>query len=228
MAAAGPGWIFAICLILSASYAFGSEIDRLLVAVNGKAITEGDLNVARGLNAVIFYDKNAQPSSRDEEISRLVDLELMRQELKNFRVTHGDEGKVQARLQSLREVYAQKGGLSILLQKLGIDESELIAYLQFESSMTSFVDFQFRPFVKVSEEEIKKYYAERLTEQLRKAKVNLPPLAQVADRIEEILREEKINVLLDQWIKDIRRSSRIEHFDRPVDFEGTSTGSPEK
>ena len=96
---------------------------------------------------------------------------------------------------------------------LGLQESELISYLQLESSILKFVDFRFRPFVSVSEEEIKKYYETRLIPQLQKAKLEIPPLAQVSTRIEEILREEEVNALLDQWIKEVRRSSRIENFD---------------
>jgi hypothetical protein len=47
---------------------------------------------------------------------------------------------------------------------------------------------------------------------LREAGVALPPLEQVSEKIRSILREEKINDVLDQWIKEIRRNSRIEYF----------------
>ena len=203
---------------IGARLACAAEIDRLIAAVNGRVITEGDLDLARNLNAIIFYDKSPGNSSRDDEVERLVDLELMRQELKSFSMTQEDETKVEARLQSLRDAYAGKGGLPQLLQRLGLQESELVSYLQLESSITKFVDFRFRPFVHVSEEEIKAYYRTRLTPQLEKAKVALPPLTQISTRIEEILREEKINAVLEQWIKDVRRNSRIEYFNETGDF----------
>ena len=95
----------------------GDEIDRLIVAVNGKVITEWDLELTRKLASIINYDRNDKPETRDAEISRLVDLELMRQELKNFSVVQDDEAKVEARLSSLRQAYADKGGLSSLLKQ---------------------------------------------------------------------------------------------------------------
>ncbi len=195
-----------------ASLARAGEVDRLIAAVNGNVITEGDLNLSRGVNTIIISDKAVAPKSRAEEIERLVDLELMRQELQNFSMTQEDESRVQARLQSLRNTYAEKGGLPLLLKQLGLQESELVTYLRLESSIMRFVDFRFRPFAGVSETEIKNYYDSRLTPQLQKAKLALPPLPQVSVRIEEILREEKINAVLDQWIKEIRRVSRIEYF----------------
>jgi peptidyl-prolyl cis-trans isomerase SurA len=189
------------------------EIDRLLVAVNGKVITEWDLELTRRLSSIIDYDRNDKQETRDAEISRLADLELMRQELKNFSVIQDDEGSVDARLRSLRQAYADKGGLAFLLKQLGLQESELRSYFQLESSILKFVDFRFRPFVAISQNEIKDYYESRLTPQLKKAGIELPPLPQVSTEIEGILREEKVNSMLDQWILEIRRNSRIEFYD---------------
>ena len=197
----------------------GEEIDRLIAAVNGKVVTEGDLDLARSLNALVFYGKESQPGSREEEIGRLIDLELMRQELKNFSLTQPDESQIEGRVQALRAAYAEKGGFPALLRKIGLEESELVSYIRLEVSILKFVDFRFRPFVSVSREEIKAYYEKRLTPQLAKSKLESPPLEQVSAKIEAILTEEKINDAVEQWISEIRRSSRVEFFD-----EGSSKG----
>ena len=191
----------------------GIEIDHLIASVNGVAITEGDLEVARSLNAIVFYGKNTDGASRREEIERIIDQELMRQELKNFSLSGAEEGGVEARMQSLREAYAAIGGPAALLKKLGLQESELISYIRLESSIARFVDFRFRPFVVVSADDIRIYYEKRLIPQLRESKISAPALEQVSDKIETIVKEEKINAVLDQWMKDIRRNSRIEYFD---------------
>jgi len=194
----------------------GQEIDHLIAAVNGKVVTEGDLDLARSLNALVFYGKESQPGSQEEEIGRLIDLELMRQELKNFSLTQPDEDQIQARVQSLRAAYAEKGGLPALLQKIGLEESELVSYIRFEFSILKFVDFRFRPFVSVSEEEIKTYYEKRLAPQLAKSKLELPALERVSAKIEAILAEEKINADVEQWMSEIRRNSRVEFFDQGI------------
>jgi peptidyl-prolyl cis-trans isomerase SurA len=193
----------------------GETIDRLIVAVNGKVITEGDLDLARKLNSVVLPDIDAKPRSRKEEIDRLIDLELMRQELKNFSLTQEDETKIAARMQSLQAAYAEKGGLPVLLRNLGLQETELLSYVRLESSILRFVDFRFRPFVNVTEVEIKDYYETRLIPQLRESKLAVPELAQVSAKIEEILKEEKINGALEQWISTIKRNARIEYFLKP-------------
>jgi hypothetical protein len=203
--------ILAFCLFEAAT-TLGEDIDRLIAAVNGKVITEGDLDLARKLNTILFHDESAKPRIREDEINQLIDLELIRQELKNFSLTQEDEKKIQSRMQSLRDTYAGKGGLAVLVRQLGLQETELLSYLRLESSILKFVDFRFRPFVSVTESEIKDYYEARLIPQIRKSKRTVPELDQVSSKIEEILKEEKINASLEQWIREIKRNSRIEYF----------------
>jgi hypothetical protein len=200
-------------VLVFAPEAFGEEIDRLLATVNGKVITEGDLRLARTLNAVIVSGNRETLDSDDKALSRLIDLELLRQELKNSGMAKEDESEVESRLQALRDANEKAGGLAAFLQKYGLQESELISYLRLESSILRFVNFRFRPFINVTNEEINLYYEKRLTPQLEKSKLELPPLSQVSTRIEEILREEKINEVFDQWIANIRHNSRIEYFE---------------
>lgn len=207
--------IAAFCLmfcVLTSGIACAAEIDRLIAAVNGVAITEGDLSLARSLNEILSYDGNVAGTSHRDALERLIDRELMRQELSNFSVTEVEEAKIEARLQSLRDAFAAKGGLAALLQRVGLQESELKSYIRLELSLLKFVDFRFRPFVSVSDEEIRNYYDKRLVPQLRESKIDVPPLDQISAKIEVILREEKINAVMDQWIQEVRASSRIEYF----------------
>jgi hypothetical protein len=204
---------FMFFALASAPVVSGEEIDRLLAAVNGKAITEGDLTLARVLNPVLFAGAETVSTSQDKELSQLIDFEILRQELKNFGVTKEDENEVASRFRSLRERYALKGGLSAYLQTYGLQESELISYVQLASSMLRFVNSRFRPFVSVTQEEIKSYYENVLTPQVNAKKGALQPLSELSAQIEAIVREKKINEDLDQWIANIRRTSRIERFD---------------
>jgi len=203
-----------LAVILFSVPIFSEEIDGLIVAVNGKVITEGDLALAEKMNRLFPNSNNAVPRSPTEEIGKLVDLELLRQELANFSLTQADESKVEDRIRVLRYTHAGQGGLADFLLQLGLQELELRAYLRLEFSILKFVDFRFRPFAVVSAAEIKEYYEGSLADQLKKANVELPPLSQVSAKIEEILREEKVNASLDQWIGSIQRNSRIEYFNK--------------
>jgi peptidyl-prolyl cis-trans isomerase SurA len=199
--------------LASTPIVWGEEIDRLLAAVNGEVITEGDLELARSMNEALLSGKKSNSESIDQSLSKLINIELLRQELKNFGMAKEDDAEVESRLKSLRETHAKTGSLQVFLRQFGLLESELINYLRFESSMLRFIDFRFRPFVNVAQEEIKSYYDKILTPQIEEKKGKLPPLPEVSSQIEEILRQEKITEAYSQWIGNIRRNSRIEYFD---------------
>jgi hypothetical protein len=74
------------------------------------------------------------------------------------------------------------------------------------------VDFRFRPFAEVSEQEIQTYYRTKLVPPLQQAGARIPPLQEVSARIQDVLKEEKVDASLTQWIRDVRRHSRIEYY----------------
>jgi hypothetical protein len=146
------------------------------------------------------------------ELDRLIDLELVRQELESFAIGGPDEEMVRARLEELRRGYAEIGGLPVLLRRLGMQESELASYLRLQTMILKFIGFRFRPFVSVSESEVEAYYAQRLSPELSKSGVQAPPLAELREKIRQLLTEEKINAAMDEWVKNTRASTRIEVF----------------
>jgi hypothetical protein len=202
---------FLILLVTGSAQA--EEIDRLLAAVNGKVITDGDLRLARNLNAVSALGKRGMTRTFNEELNRLVELELLRQELENFAAAPPEESRVVARMDELRNAYAEIGGLDTLLARIGLQEAELRAYVTLQTAVDRFVDYRFRPFIVISPEQKQIFYQQRLLPQLKRSPgAQIPTLEEVSGKIEEILTEEKVNEELNRWLVEIRRYSRVEFF----------------
>jgi len=232
---------FGFCVAFAAVFAgggrapFAAEIDRLLVAVNGKVLTQLDLEFFRRMNSLMLAGGPARPNSAKEEIERLVDLELMRQEMQSFPEAAEDETEVQARMQELTKLYdAFSGGLAAAAARSGLAEADIRGYLRLQASILRFVNFRFRPFATPSEAEIDGYYRENLVPRLESARAPVPPLQEVSGRIHQILQEEKINAALEQWISDLRSHARIEKFldagtsgKEPEQLEGRPASRPE-
>ena len=205
--------LFLACwTVVSHAAARPVEVDRLLASVNSRVITMGDLELAQDLNAVLLYGRGNGRSGMEQELERLIDLEIIRQELENFAIGKADETYVQGRLDELRRAYAEIGGLPVLLRRLGMQESELVSYLKLQALILKFINLRFRPFVSVSEAEVQAYYDDKLVPGLRKGGAWIPPVAQVANQIRGVLIEEKINQSMDEWIKNARSTSRIDYF----------------
>ena len=210
-------WIAAILLTCSAAAAQSAgEIDRLLAAVNGRIVTEGDLRIARPLNAVLSLGRSDTRGSRQVELNRLIDLELVRQELEYFPLEGGDQSRMQAevlaKLDDFKEAYAEIGGLDALLRQLGLQEAELVAEVRLRMLTDRFIDLRFRPFAAPSELEVEAYYREKLVPVLQKKGSPLPPLGEVSPQISAILTEQKVTADYEAWIANIRNRARIEFF----------------
>jgi len=189
------------------------EIDRLLVAVNGTVITEGDLYITRNLREFMAYGEPMDSVPPEEELNRFIELELIRQEMRNLNVATEDEESVDAMMKELRDRYDGEEGLLRQLEKIGVQEPELVSFLRLEFSIWKFVEFRFQPFAPgVSAKDIEDYYNKTYVPQLRELGLEIPPLESVSTEIEGILVEEQINADLNQWIQDTRRNSRIEYF----------------
>jgi len=204
--------VFIAAVILKPAGASAETIDRLMAAVNGKAITEGELKLARSLNEILMLGTVRAKLSDKDEIQRMIDLELLRQELESFSDLTAAEEEVEGRMEELRKSYAKEGGLTAILERLGLQESELRAYLSLQISILQLIDFRFRPFVSIPEEEIQQYYSTKYAPQIGASGAIVPGLEEVSSKIVRILTEEKVNASLDRWLQDSRRRAQIEYF----------------
>jgi len=207
-------WVLFAALLLGVgtpTRSSAAEVDRLLAAVNGKVLTQWDLEMSRRLNAVLAFGI-APVVAIDDEISRMIDLELVWQEVQNFPLEAGDENSVAAQMEDLRRSYETAGGLASAAQRYGLSESDIRTYLHRQALILRFVSFRFTPFSAPSPKDVEVYYREKLVPRLESAKASVPPLSDVSDEIGKILQQEKVNAAMEQWIEDLRRHARIEYF----------------
>ena len=127
-------------------------------------------------------------------------------------------------MQELRQEYAASGGLSAVLRRHGLEEEELEASIRMQISILRFVDLRFRPFAGVSTEEMEAYYQQKLIPQLQASRSVVPPFEDLANKIKEVLREEKVTFALEQWLKEAKQRSNIEFFTSSQDSDGRSDG----
>lgn len=209
--------VFSLTVMILLTQAGGSssaeEIDRILAAVNRKVVTEGDLRLARNLNVLVGFGRTTPPGSRAEEIDQLINRELLRQELEHFPLQAEDEGRADRRLEELKQGYAEIGGITYVLRGLGLQESEIEAYLALQVSMMRFLEVRFRPFVNVTPAEVEEYYRTELEPDLRASGSRIPPLEEVSKQIESLLVDSKLSRMMDDWIQTLRQHSDIEVFD---------------
>ena len=94
----------------------------------------------------------------------------------------------------------------------GLTPERVEAYLRYRLEILSFIEQRFRQGIQISQQQIETYYHDTLLPQYAPGET-IPPLDQVAPRIQEILLEQQVNVLFDNWLNNLRQQGDVEVLD---------------
>jgi hypothetical protein len=98
---------------------------------------------------------------------------------------------------------------------VGLTPQKIDELLRQRILIDRFVDFRFRSFVLVTEQEIRRYYEESLAPEVRKRGQIPPPLEQVRDGIVPILKERKMEDEETRWLASARQRADIVQLAEP-------------
>jgi hypothetical protein len=151
-------------------------------------------------------------------ISRSLIEQQMRQE--DIQAAEPTQSDVDARLKEIRTELpacvhancASESGWKAFLAAHGLTQQRVEASLRYRLQILSFIELRFRQGISVSEQDIAAYYHDTLIPLYAKGE-DKPPLEKVAPRIQEILLQQKVNVLFDEWLRNLRTQGEIEVLD---------------
>jgi len=214
-------------------------IDRVVAVVNSQAILASEVDeeirladLDAGQNGVARF---TPARALEQLISRTLIQQQMRQEdVQNAAPT---EDEVSARLSDLRrgqpgcaqsECDAERAWSAYLAAR-NLTPDGVRTYLRNRIEILRFIEQRFRQGIRVSPREVETYYRDTLIPSYATGAV-VPPLAKVAPRIEQILLEQQVNALFDDWLTNLRRQGDIEILDpaleKPESQPGPGEGTP--
>ena len=112
----------------------------------------------------------------------------------------------------VRQNCASDAGWKAFLATHGLTGERVETYLRNRLEILSFIEQRFRQGIRISPQEIETYYHDTLVPQYAKGET-VPLLDKVAPRIEEILLQQQVNVLFDDWLNNLRKQGEIEVLD---------------
>lgn len=199
-----------------------SRLDRVVAVVNRQTILESDVEDEKQL-AVLDPSNNGQEKiSAQQALDQLISRTLIQQQIRQDDVQAAEPkpDEVAARVQAIRTqlpvcVHADcksDQGWKGFLARHDLTPERVDAYVRNRIKILSFIEIRFRQGIRIAPEEIASYYREKLLPQYA-AGEKAPPLDQISSRIEEILLEQKVNVLFDSWLTNLRKQGQIEVLD---------------
>jgi hypothetical protein len=218
---------FVIALLLT-GIAQAQVVDRMVAVVNKHVILESELDQAIRVEFLM----QAKPierltySDRTAILERLIDRSLLDQQIVNPAMLDPTPDELKTKIEEIRQ--GIPGALSDqhwkdILAGYGLIQQDVEEQLTSQFRILRFIDLRFRGLVRVDKEAIAAYYQDRFLPEVRKRNASEPKLAEVSDKIEQILAEQRIDELLNNWLKTLRAQAHIE---RMLLATATSAGAP--
>jgi peptidyl-prolyl cis-trans isomerase SurA len=190
-------------------------LDRVAAIVNSDLILESDVE-AEGRFAA-FQPSKPKPASRDELIERLIDRALIEQQMKLQPEPPVPDADVDAELSTLRRAIPKCAAYhcetDVGWQKFVEDQrftvDEVRDRWRQRMDVLRFIEERFRMGIRILPSDIEEYYKKTMLPMYQKEGVTPPAEATLADRIQEILLEQRVDALMDDWLNALRAQGSV-------------------
>lgn len=212
-------FVLALALLVPALFltpvrASGEVIDRIIATVNGRIILQSDWDEGLCYEALLTNRTLTQFTDDDRRavLDRLIDQELLREQMKSADFPHATDAEVAARVANARKQYpeaASSEAWQALLAKYHLTEKDLFARVRQQIDVMRLVDARLRPAVQIDSKSIEAYYRDQFVPKLKQSGASEVPLAEVSAKIRELLTEQKVSELLVSWLQTLRSEGQV-------------------
>ncbi len=206
-------------------------LDRVVAVVNQRIILASDLDDEIRLSVLDPIIVGESPLTRQRALEQIISRSLIEQQIRqeDEQAVEPPQSEVDARLAELRKELpacvhqncATDAGWSAMLAAHHLTPERVNAYLRYRLEILRFIEQRFRQDIRISQEQIADYYNKTLLPQYKPGEP-VPSLDAVAPRIQEILLEQQVNVLFDNWLTNLRQQGDVEILDPALEMSGES------
>jgi hypothetical protein len=125
----------------------------------------------------------------------------------------------------VRQNCASDDGWKAFLAAHGLTPERVNTYLRYRLEILAFIEQRFRQGIHIAPQEIEAYYRGTLVPQYTAGEA-VPSLERVTPRIEEILLQQQVNLLFDEWLTNLRKQGDVEVLDPTLETPDEQNTAP--
>jgi hypothetical protein len=207
--------LYFVMALLLAGIARAQVVDRMVAVVNRHVILESELDQATRVEFLLQAKsiERLTYADRTAVMERLIDRSLLDQQIVNPAMLDPAPEEVKAKIEEVREGIPGASSdqrWKAILDGYGLTQQDVEEQLGSQFRILRFIDLRFRGLVRVDKEAIAAYYQDHFLPEVRRRNASEPKLSEVSDKIEQILAEQRIDDLLNSWLKTLRAQAHIE------------------
>jgi hypothetical protein len=248
-------WTFLLCSIAATSFCCAAQstpagqitpnattsnpnavvLDSVVAVVNNHAILASDIDDEIRLSVLDPGRGGLGVLTRGQALDQLIGRSLIQQQIReqDEKAVEPTQAEVNARLTEIRRELpacvrdhcTTDAGWNAFLAAHDLRPRHVEAYLRYRIEILRFIEQRFRQGIVISPQQIATYYHDVLLPQYAKDEA-IPPLDKVSSRIEEILLQQRVNVLFDDWLSNLRKQGEVEVLDPSLEAAATAASMP--
>ena len=209
-------------------------LDRVIAIVNGEVLLQSDvrqeIRIAVLQPITVPGNQNTDVNAAQRLIRRALILRQMKEQQQiDYSVSDEEVKKSLAELRAQIPICRQIGcsteeGWREFLNKNDITEQEAEDRWRQRLEILKFINIRFGAGIRISRQDIQKYYQESVVPAFEKLKEKPPTLESVSPRVREILVQQQVNSMLRDWLQSLREQGTVQILDPRY---GQSTGTDE-
>jgi hypothetical protein len=191
-------------------------LDRVVAIVNSDLILESDADAEQRFVAFQPFIE-AQPVTRDELIERLIDRALILQQMALQPEPPIPDDQVDAELNTLRKAIPKCAayhcetdtGWQKFVEDQGFTVGEVRDRWRQRMEVLRFIEERFRMGIRILPADIDEYYKKTMLPMYQKEGATPPAESTLTDRIQEILLQQRVTALMDDWLAALRAQGSV-------------------
>jgi peptidyl-prolyl cis-trans isomerase SurA len=197
-------------------------LDRVVAVVNNQAILSSDIDHEIRLSVLDPGRGGLGVLTPARALDQLIGRALIQQQIRqeDQQAAEPSQAEVNARLGEIRRELpacvrgncGSDAGWKAFLATHSLTEEGVDSYLRYRLEILRFIEQRFRQGISISPQEIAAYYHDTLLPQYAKGEA-VPALEKVSARIQEILLQQHVNALFDDWLNNLRKPGDVEVMD---------------
>jgi len=197
-------------------------LDSVVAVVNRHAILASDIDEEIRLSVLDPAQDRQNVLTRQRALEQLISRTLIEQQIRreDEQAAMPAQAVVDARLAEIRRELpfcihrncASDEGWKQVLAERGLTPERVVSYLRYRLEILSFIERRFRQGINITPEEVKEYYTKTLAPQYAPGDP-VPTLEAVSARLEEILLEQRVSAMFDDWLENLRKQGDVEVLD---------------
>jgi hypothetical protein len=194
-------------------------LDRVIAIVNNEVLLQSDVDQEQRLAALSPLAVPRGQDTQAEAARRLIRRTLVLEQMKlQDQPTSVSQADAERGLQELRATLhgcapyscSSQQGWNNFLKDHDITQKEALERWSQRLAIEKFINLRFRAGIHITSAEVSAYYNHTLIPALRENQVPVPPLKQVASRIEQLLLEQHVNFMISQWLQSLRAEGSVQ------------------